>query len=106
MKSIKLLMMAALSITCFSLSAQDTTRIRATPKKIETAATYSCPMHSNVKSNKPGKCPTCGMALTIASKEKMKMNAMKMYTCPMHAEVTSKKPGKCSKCGMDLKAKN
>jgi hypothetical protein len=24
---------------------------------------YSCPMHSEVQSDKPGKCPKCGMAL-------------------------------------------
>lgn len=98
--------MVAFSITFFSLSAQDTTRIRATPKKIETALTYSCPMHAGEISNKPGKCAKCGMALTIVSKDKTKMNTMKMYACPMHADVTGKKPGKCSKCGMDLKVKN
>lgn len=26
-------------------------------------AAYSCPMHSDVHSDKPGKCPKCGMAL-------------------------------------------
>jgi Heavy metal binding domain len=25
--------------------------------------TYTCPMHHEVKSDKPGKCPTCGMVL-------------------------------------------
>jgi heavy metal-binding protein len=24
---------------------------------------YTCPMHSAVRQNGPGKCPTCGMAL-------------------------------------------
>ncbi len=27
------------------------------------AATYACPMHPEVTSDKPGKCPKCGMAL-------------------------------------------
>lgn len=27
-------------------------------------ATYTCPMHPQVKSKRPGKCPKCGMALT------------------------------------------
>jgi Cu+-exporting ATPase len=27
------------------------------------AAVYTCPMHPDVKSDKPGKCPKCGMAL-------------------------------------------
>lgn len=54
--------------------------------------TYTCPMHPEVTSSKPGKCPKCGMALV----EK------KAYTCPMHPDVVSDKPGKCPKCGMDL----
>jgi len=29
----------------------------------ETAAVYTCPMHSDVKSDKPGSCPKCGMDL-------------------------------------------
>jgi hypothetical protein len=32
-------------------------------KKKETAATYSCPMHPEVTSDKPGKCSKCGMDL-------------------------------------------
>jgi len=63
---------------------------------------YSCPMHADVTSDKPGKCSKCGMDLKKNEKEHMKM---KEYSCPMHADVTSDKPGKCSKCGMDLKEK-
>jgi hypothetical protein len=29
----------------------------------EAAATYTCPMHLDVVSDRPGKCPRCGMAL-------------------------------------------
>ena len=69
------------------------------------SAIYSCPMHADVISDKPGKCSKCGMDLTMSKKAEMKMEAMKMYSCPMHADVTSGKSGKCSKCGMDLKEK-
>jgi hypothetical protein len=62
---------------------------------------YSCPMHPEMKSDKPGKCTECGMDLQASKKEKMKMTH---YCCPMHPEVTSDKAGTCSKCGMDLKA--
>ena len=68
----------------------------------ETVKAYSCPMHPEVKSDKPGKCSQCGMDLTKSKKEQMKMEVMKMYSCPMHPEVTSDKAGKCAKCGMDL----
>ncbi len=30
--------------------------------------TYTCPMHPEVKSDKPGKCPKCGMNLVPAEK--------------------------------------
>lgn len=32
-------------------------------KKAEMKEMYTCPMHQEVKSDKPGKCPTCGMKL-------------------------------------------
>ncbi len=75
-------------------------------KKDKMAKNYSCPMHREVTSNKPGKCSKCGMDLKKSKKEQMKMEVMKMYSCPMHAEVASDKPGKCSKCGMELAKKN
>ena len=56
---------------------------------------YTCPMHPEVKADKPGKCPKCGMEL-------VKKEHKPMYTCSMHPEVKSDKPGKCPKCGMDL----
>lgn len=31
--------------------------------RIEGAVTYTCPMHHEVNSDKPGKCPKCGMKL-------------------------------------------
>ena len=34
------------------------------------AVVYTCPMHLDVKSDKPGKCPKCGMALMPAEKAK------------------------------------
>ncbi len=32
----------------------------------EKTTTYTCPMHPEVVSDKPGKCPTCGMNLVPA----------------------------------------
>jgi len=32
-------------------------------KTEENQLTYTCPMHPNVHSDKPGMCPECGMAL-------------------------------------------
>ncbi len=58
--------------------------------------TYTCPMHSGVVSDKPGKCPECKM--NLVKKEAVKDT----YTCPMHAEVMQDKAGKCPKCKMNL----
>src|SRR5450755_1166831 len=62
------------------------------PRVADDGGVYACPMHPEVTSDKPGKCPKCGMTLVKT----------KMYSCPMHPEVVSSKPGKCPKCGMDL----
>ena len=31
---------------------------------------YKCPMHADVKSDKPGKCPRCGMGLVLDQKKR------------------------------------
>ena len=63
---------------------------------------YTCSMHPDVKSDKFGKCPKCGMDLTFSKKEQMKMEVTKTYNCPVHLDVTDDKPGQCPKCGKDL----
>lgn len=70
-------------------------------------AKYQCPMHPDVISDKPGKCPKCGMTLErVDHKEhkalKEKAAEKRTYTCTMHPEIVSDKPGKCPKCGMEL----
>lgn len=56
---------------------------------------YVCPMHQEVRSNKEGKYPKCGMTLA-------KQQQPGIYTCSMHPEVVSTKPGSCPKCQMTL----
>jgi FtsP/CotA-like multicopper oxidase with cupredoxin domain len=60
--------------------------------------TYACPMHPEVTSEEPGRCPKCGMKLLATAAPAI------TYACPMHPEVTSTEPGRCPKCGMKLLA--
>jgi cytochrome oxidase Cu insertion factor (SCO1/SenC/PrrC family) len=47
------------------------------------AASYACPMHSEVKSRKPGKCPKCGMTLRIeADKDTLNSTASRGIATP------------------------
>jgi FtsP/CotA-like multicopper oxidase with cupredoxin domain len=61
---------------------------------------YACPMHPEVTSTEPGRCPKCGMKL-LATQAPAGPTS---YVCPMHPEVTSQEPGRCPKCGMKLLA--
>lgn len=82
---------------------------------------YVCPMHPEVSSPEPGKCPVCKMDLIEKKvpqektdehdahkghdRESMAPQGETLYVCPMHPEVSSSQPGKCSICGMDLVAR-
>jgi FtsP/CotA-like multicopper oxidase with cupredoxin domain len=57
---------------------------------------YACPMHPDVTSSEPGRCPKCGMKLLATAAPATQ------YACPMHPEVTSDAPDRCPKCGMKL----
>ncbi len=62
------------------------------------SAVWSCPMHPEVESDRPGDCPSCGMAL-----ERVIVAApARQYTCPMHPEIIRDEPGDCPVCGMAL----
>jgi hypothetical protein len=117
------ILIAALSIGLFTMSTvkaqekaimmkdtmkMDHSKMKMMVKSKEIDSIYTCPMHADVKSDKSGACPKCGMDL---KKVEMKMDHSKMkhekmsktYACPMHANVKSDKPGSCPKCGMELK---
>jgi len=81
------------AVTAFSQSGKD----KMQNGKVDSGSkfVYTCTMHPEVMTDKPGKCPKCGMPL-------VKKKVDKIYSCTMNPEVISDKPGKCPKCGMDL----
>lgn len=59
------LFLAAVSVVAVLSSATVNTTVAQTQPRAQSqkTTTYSCPMHPDVKSRKPGKCPKCGMTL-------------------------------------------
>jgi len=64
---------------------------------------YTCPMHPEIVSDRPGSCPKCGMALEPVRPTAQK--AKVIYTCPMHPQIEQDHPGSCPLCGMALEPK-
>ncbi len=85
---------------------------KAHEQKSKEKKEYYCPMHPEVRQNKPGRCPKCGMYLVPATQEPSKEQELKehehkqkhqsLYHCPMHPQYISDKPGECPICGMRL----
>ena len=103
------LVSAGLILTLIACNGQKET----TSKKQDTIAQesitekihyYTCPMeaHKNIVSEKPGKCPECGMNL-VAVVETQSESA-EFYACPMpeHSQHRFEKPGNCPECNMQL----
>lgn len=67
-KNVKLLLLGAL-IAGISLAINSQVQTGVSFAQQQTVeAEYSCPMHPDVKSKKPGSCPKCGMTLKQVSK--------------------------------------
>jgi len=61
-----------LAVGSMSYSQEQNTQKKETSGSTskEQKTIYYCPMHSEVVSNKPGKCPKCGMNLVLRKEEK------------------------------------
>jgi predicted RNA-binding Zn-ribbon protein involved in translation (DUF1610 family) len=81
-----------------AISGKTTSASQYSPVNSVPLVSYTCTMHPDVTSDKPGQCPVCGMDLVQKTAEQ--------YTCPMHPEVTGTAPGKCPECGMALALKS
>jgi len=96
------MMLLIASFASFAASAQKSKANNTNTKPPVVTVQYSCPMHPDVVSNKPGKCSKCGMDLTLSKKEQLKQEVTNTYTCPMHQEVVSNHEGICAKCSSRL----
>lgn len=67
---------------------------------VPSASAYTCPMHPEVRSDRPGSCPKCGMALEPVTP--VAASSKEEWTCPMHPEIVRDRPGACPICGMAL----
>src|SRR5271156_3612603 len=73
---------------------------RVEPKPAADAASYTCPMHPEIRQNHPGSCPKCGMALEPVAP--ISPVSKTEYVCPMHPQIVRSEPGNCPICGMTL----
>jgi Cu+-exporting ATPase len=60
---------------------------------------YTCPMDPEIRQDRPGSCPKCGMALEPLLPVALPRTE---WTCPMHPEIVRSEPGACPICGMAL----
>jgi Cu+-exporting ATPase len=88
--------------SCATCDSASTTQ--ANIRQTADVGVYTCPMHPEVRQDRPGTCSQCGMALEPTGKPATATYTE--YTCPMHPEIVQDHPGNCSKCGMALEPRS
>jgi ABC-type Fe3+-citrate transport system substrate-binding protein len=62
-KSLLIIGFVLLAALAFSSCGSNSTKEKQSATKEVAKVEYTCPMHPEVVSDKPGDCPICGMAL-------------------------------------------
>ena len=75
------------------------THVALSPESPAATNAYTCPMCPDVHADRPGGCPSCGMALAAPFAP---APTHREYVCPMHPEIVQPRPGACPICGMAL----
>ena len=79
-------------------------RVQVSEGGTHTDAEYTCPMHPELRQDRPGSCPSCGMTLERATSPVTPTRTE--WTCPMHPEIVRDVPGTCPLCGMALERRS
>src|SRR5215469_6029579 len=72
----------------------------SSPASGRSRTAYICPMDPDVRQDRPGPCPKCGMALE--PELPLAPVSRTEYTCPMHPQIARSEPNSCPICGMAL----
>lgn len=79
------------------------TKTSSTASAAAAKPVYTCPMHPEVISDKPGDCPKCGMPLELKPASKKDSQWMEGWACSMHPDELSDKPGICTICDCGMR---
>jgi cytochrome oxidase Cu insertion factor (SCO1/SenC/PrrC family) len=66
-KAFLTVLFVAIATLGFSIQGSGGSATAQTQRKQQKSTSYSCPMHPDIKSTKPGRCPKCGMELRRAT---------------------------------------
>ena len=109
MNKIILVLGIGLFLTLIACKGQEETKLEQPKVNVKESAAekiyyYTCPMeaHKNVVSDKPGKCPECGMNLVAVVETTPDSADFYGCTMPQHSHIRSDKPGNCPECNMKL----